>query len=96
MPTSYTADGCDPYAYHHANEPVPFHLVFNRTNRLTDAGVGMAYLQSGDAYWVMWIGERQWEGSPGEFDLGQPGWLFPSDEAADRFIFSPAFGPKTA
>lgn len=61
----------------------------------------MAHIQSGDAYWVMWIGKRQWEGLPGEFDVGQPGWVFAtdeslSDEAVDLFIFAPAFGSESA
>ncbi len=60
----------------------------------------MAYLQSGDAYWVMWIGERQWEGLPGEFDVGQSGWVFATgetlrDEGVDVFIFSPTLGSES-
>ena len=56
----------------------------------------MAHGRDNSACWVMWIGLRQWEGLPGEFDVGQTGWVYPKEEAEGAFIFSPAFGPKTA
>ena len=51
---------------------------------------------SGTALWVMWIGTRQWEGLPGEFDVGQPGWVCPKDDAPELFHFFPAFSPSSA
>lgn len=42
------------------------------------------------------IGKRQWEGLPGEFDVGQTGWVYPSSKPVGVFIFSPAFNPKIA
>ena len=42
----------------------------------------MAYGRVGEARWVMWIGLRQWEGLPGEFVVGQTGWVYPKDESA--------------
>lgn len=42
----------------------------------------------------MWIGKRQWEGLPGEFDVGQPGWVFPLAEVAELFIFTPVFASE--
>ena len=50
----------------------------------------------GDAVWVMWVGPRQWEDLPGEFDVGQSGWVYPQDEAAELFSFFPAFGAGNA
>ena len=46
------------------------------------------------AYWVMWIGPRQWEGLPGEFDVGQAGWM--CGDAGGLFRFFPAFGAHSA
>lgn len=43
-----------------------------------------------------WIGKRQWEGLPGEFDVGQAGWVYPKGEPANVYIFSPAFGSESA
>lgn len=51
----------------------------------------MTHGQSGDAYWVMWIGERRWEGLPGEFDAGQTGWIYPQDKPVGAFRFLPDF-----
>ena len=48
------------------------------------------------AFWVMWIGPRQWEGLPGEFDVGQPGWVYPAGEPAGVFTFYPVFGSESA
>lgn len=56
----------------------------------------MAHEQGHNAFWVMWIGERQWEDLPGEFDVGQTGWAYPRSEPAGAFMFSPAFGPRDA
>ena len=56
----------------------------------------MGDIQSGNAYWVMWIGERQWEGLPGEFDLGQTGWVCPRSKPAGVFIFFPSFTSESA
>lgn len=56
----------------------------------------MAHGPGGDACWVMWIGTRQWEGLPGEFDVGQTGWVCPTDEPAGLFRFFPAFGSRSA
>lgn len=50
----------------------------------------MAQGQRGDAMWAMWIGPRQWEGLPGEFDVGQSGWVCPSGDAVGSFRFFPA------
>ena len=52
----------------------------------------MASIQNGDAHWVMWIGARQWEGLPGEFDVGQAGWVCPKDDQVGFFRFFPAVG----
>ena len=49
-----------------------------------------------EAFWVMWIGPRQWEGLPGEFDVGQPGWVYLIGEPAGVFIFYPVFGSESA
>ena len=54
----------------------------------------MAYGRVGEARWVMWIGLRQWEGLPGEFDVGQTGWVYPQVKPAGVFIFSPSFDPE--
>ena len=51
---------------------------------------------SGTALWVMWIGTRHPEGLPGEFDVGQTGWVFPKDDAPELFYFFPAFGSYNA
>lgn len=51
---------------------------------------------SDNAFWVMWIGPRQWEGLPGEFDVGQPGWVCAAGEPAGVFIFYPALGSESA
>ena len=56
----------------------------------------MSELASGSAFWVMWIGPRQWEGLPGEFDVGQPGWVYPAGGPAGVFIFYPVFGAESA
>lgn len=56
----------------------------------------MADVQEGDACWVMWIGKRQWEGLPGEFDVGQAGWVYTKGEPAGVYIFCPAFGSESA
>lgn len=56
----------------------------------------MAHTQGTDAYWVMWIGPRQWEGLPGEFDVGQAGWVYPKEEPEGFFSFFPAFGSQSA
>ncbi len=55
----------------------------------------MTHEQGNDPFWVMWIGERQWEGLPGEFDVGQTGWAYPRSKPAGAFMFSPAFGLKS-
>jgi hypothetical protein len=52
----------------------------------------MAHVQDGDAHWVMWVGARQWEGLPGEFDVGQAGWVCPKDDQVEFFRFFPALG----
>ena len=54
----------------------------------------MVHERGNDPFWVMWIGARQWEDLPGEFDVGQTGWAYPRDEPVGTFMFSPAFGPK--
>ncbi len=54
----------------------------------------MAHEQGPNAFWVMWIGERHWEGLPGEFDVGQTGWAYPRDKPVGAFMFSPAFDPE--
>lgn len=41
--------------------------------RLTGAGAVTSEVARNKACWVMWIGPRQGEGLPGEFDVGQPG-----------------------
>lgn len=51
----------------------------------------MANGPDGTARWVMWIGARQWEGLPGEFDVGQTGWVCPGDDTPEFFSFFPAF-----
>lgn len=51
----------------------------------------MAHGQGGEARWVMWIGLRQWEGLPGEFDVGQTGWVYARGNSAG-FFFVPARG----
>ncbi len=51
---------------------------------------------SSNAFWVMWIGPRQWEGLPGEFDVGQPGWVCAAGDLVGVFIFYPAFGSESA
>ena len=56
----------------------------------------MTHVQHDDAHRVIWLGKRQWEGLPGEFDVGQAGWVYPEDEPAGVFIFSPAIGSKSA
>jgi hypothetical protein len=56
----------------------------------------MAYRQGGEAYLVMWIGKRQWEGLPGKFDVGQTSWVCPTDEPMELFRFFPAFGSRSA
>ncbi len=56
----------------------------------------MAYERVGEARWVMWIGLRQWEGLPGEFDVGQTGWVYPKDDPVGYFVFFPAFGSQVA
>lgn len=56
----------------------------------------MAHGQGGDAFWVMWIGPKQWEGLPGEFDIGQTGWVYSNGETAGLFSFFPAFGSQSA
>lgn len=55
----------------------------------------MAHGPGGSAYWVMWIGERQWEESPGEFDVGQTGWVCPAEETVGLFRFFPAFDSRS-
>ena len=50
--------------------------------------------RSRNAFWVMWIGKRQWEDLPGEFDVGQTGWAYSKDEPVGAFMFSPAFDPE--
>jgi hypothetical protein len=44
----------------------------------------------------MWIGKRQWEGLPGEFDVGQTGWAWPKDAPVGFFDFFPTFNPNVA
>lgn len=44
----------------------------------------------------MWVGPRQWEGLPGEFDIGQPGWVCMTGEPAGVFVFYPVFGSESA
>lgn len=44
----------------------------------------------------MWIGKRQWEDLPGEFDVGQAGWVCPTDEPVGLFRFFPAFSTRSA
>ncbi len=56
----------------------------------------MVEARSSDAYWVMWIGARQWEGLPGEFDVGQTGWVYTKDEPVGLFRFFPALGSQGA
>ncbi len=56
----------------------------------------MSEVARDDAFWVMWIGPRQWEGLPGEFDVGQPGWVYPTGEPAGVFIFYAVFGSESA
>ena len=51
---------------------------------------------SSNAFWAMWVGPRQWEGLPGEFDVGQPGWVYPTGLAANVCIFYPVFGSESA
>lgn len=67
----------------------------SRANRLTGAGVVMDETLSGNAFWVMWLGPRQWEGLPG-FGVGQPGRVCAVDEPAGVFIFYPVFGSESA
>lgn len=45
---------------------------------------------------MMWTGKRQWEGLPGEFDVGQAGWAYTRSKPAGFFIFAPAFAPDIA
>lgn len=56
----------------------------------------MADVQNGNACWVVWIGERRWEGLPGEFGVGQPGWVYPRSKPAGAFIFFPVLGSECA
>ncbi len=55
----------------------------------------MAHGQGGEARWVMWMGLRQWEGLPGEFDVGQTGWVYARGNSAG-FFFVPAFSSRVA
>lgn len=73
-----------------------FHIVSARVNRLTNAGVVVADEPRSDALWVMWIGKRHWEGLPGEFDVGQTGWVYPRSKPAGVFMFFPAFSSESA
>jgi len=54
----------------------------------------MAHERGDGPFWVMWIGERQWEDLPGEFDVGQTGWAYPRDKPVGALMFSPAFDPE--
>ncbi len=56
----------------------------------------MSEVARNDTFWVMWIGPQQWEGLPGEFDVGQPGWVRAVGEPVGVFIFYPAFGSESA
>ncbi len=56
----------------------------------------MVYGRTDEARWVMWIGKRQWEDLPGEFDVGQTGWVYPQVKSAGFFVFFPAFSSQIA
>ncbi len=72
--------------------PVRLHLIPNRATRLTGPGVVMAHGRDSSACWVIWIGPWQWEGLPGEFNVGQAGRIYPREEPEGSFRFFPVCG----
>lgn len=85
---------CDTRAVVHVKAALLSRHVSTYVNHFTGAGVIMAHEQSRGAYLVMWIGERRWEGLPGEFDAGQSGWVYPQNNPVGAFRFLPAFDSK--
>ena len=82
---------CDTRAVVHTQAALLSHHASNCVQHSPGASVVMAHVQSSGAYLVMWIRERRWEGLPGEFGVGQTGWVYPQDKLAGAFRFLPDF-----